>query len=248
MTYKLEDVSVTTGTRGFSNIGAIREPVEAQSVANLFRGGITSSLRASVSYDSRNNRLFPTGGWYHNAFVEVADNFTLSENIFVRYGGFSRHYRPLVGPFILRLNGEFGVTTSRDPLGVPITERYLIGGIFDVRGFRPRSLGPKLRVSQPGDVGQPLGELPLGGNLQLIWNSEIEFPLFQRGRDFRGCVLRRRQRLQPGRSLLQRYLALFRHLGQVRPLFSLSRVFVPGPANLGRVRFSLDFSHWATAL
>lgn len=180
VTYKLEDVSVSTGTSGFANIGAIQEPVEADSVANLFRGGITSSLRASISYDSRNNRLFPTKGWYHNAFVEVADEFTGSQNIFVRYGGFARHYRPLIGPFVLKLNGEFGVTTSRDPLGVPITERYLIGGIFNVRGFRPRSLGPKLRVSQPGDVGQPLRSLPLGGNLQLIWNSEIEFPLFKR--------------------------------------------------------------------
>ncbi|HUS68203.1 MAG TPA: outer membrane protein assembly factor BamA [Kofleriaceae bacterium] len=180
LTYKLEDISVSTGSSGFANIGSIREPIEAQSVANLFRGGVTSALRASIQYDSRNNRLFPTEGWHHNAFVEVADEFTGSQNIFVRYGGFMRHYRPLVGPFVLKLNGEVGVTVSRDPLGVPITERYLIGGIFDVRGFRPRSLGPVLRVSQPGDVGQPLGRLPLGGNLQIIWNSEIEFPLFER--------------------------------------------------------------------
>lgn len=179
LTYKLEDVSVSTGNSGFANIGAIQEPVEADSVANLFRGGITSSLRASINYDSRNNRLFPTKGWYNNAFVEVADEFTGSQNIFVRYGGFTRHYQPLFGPFVLKTNAEVGVTVSRDPLGVPITERYLIGGIYDVRGFSPRSLGPQLRVAQPGDVGQPLRNLPLGGNLQLIWNSEIEFPLFK---------------------------------------------------------------------
>ena len=179
LTYKLEEVSVSTSSGGFTNIGAIQEPVEADSVANLFRGGITSSLRASINYDSRNNRLFPTGGWYHNAFVEVADEFTGSQNIFVRYGGFSRHYQPLFGPFILKTNAEIGITTSRDPLGVPITERYLIGGINNVRGFAPRSLGPQLRVAQPGDVGQPLRNLPLGGNMQLIWNSEIEFALFK---------------------------------------------------------------------
>jgi len=180
VTYKLEDVGVTTGNRGFANIGAVREPVEASSVANLFRGGFTSSIRTSISYDSRNNRLFPTAGWYQTAFFEMAESFTGSENKFFRYGGFVRHYRPLFGPFVLKMNAEVGITTSRDPLGVPITERYLIGGIFNVRGFRPRSLGPILRVSQPGDVGQPLGRLPLGGNLQVIWNSEIEFPLFKK--------------------------------------------------------------------
>jgi outer membrane protein insertion porin family len=180
VTYKLESVSVSTGTRGFANIGSVREPVEAQSVANLYRGGLSSSVQGQLSYDNRNNRLFPTEGWYLNGFVELAESFLGSENIFVRYGGFARHYRPLVGPFVLKLNGEFGITTTRDPLGVPITERYLIGGIFDVRGFRPRSLGPLLQVAQSGEPGQPLTALPLGGNLQLIWNSEIEFPLFQR--------------------------------------------------------------------
>jgi len=29
-------------------------------------------------------------------------------------------------------------------------------------------------------VGQPLGSLSLGGNMQLLFNSEIEFPLFKR--------------------------------------------------------------------
>lgn len=180
LTYKLEEIGVTTGGSGFASFGATQEPIESSSVANLFRGGVTSSIRASISYDSRNNRLFPTAGWHMNGFVEMADSFTGSGNIFLRYGGFARHYRPLWGPFVLKLNGEVGVTTSRDTLGVPITERYLIGGIYDVRGFRPRSLGPLLSVQRGGDPAQGLGLLPLGGNLQIITNTEIEFPLFKR--------------------------------------------------------------------
>ncbi|RMH44206.1 MAG: outer membrane protein assembly factor BamA [Deltaproteobacteria bacterium] len=179
LTYKLESVGVTGTSGGTTFVGARALPAEASSVANLFRGGVTSSVRGSIQYDSRNNRLFPTEGFFHNAFVEIADTYTGSENIFVRYGGFARHYRPLWGPFVLKLNAEIGVVTSRDPLGVPITERYLIGGINDVRGFRPRSLGPRIRVQQQGEPGQALGTLPLGGNMQLIWNSEIEFPLFR---------------------------------------------------------------------
>ncbi len=180
LTYRLEDVSITTGSGGFSDLGATRVPIEAQSVANLFRGGVTSSLRASLQWDSRNNRLFPTAGWFHQVFAEYAGVATQSENKFIRWGGFARHYRELWGPFVLKVNGELGVTTSTDPLGVPISERYLIGGINDVRGYAPRSLGPTLRTSAPGDVGQPLGSLSLGGNMQLIFNSEIEFPLFKR--------------------------------------------------------------------
>jgi outer membrane protein insertion porin family len=178
--YKLEDVSITTGTGGITNLGATQTPIAAASVANLFRGGWTSSLRGSLQWDSRNNRLFPTNGWYETAFVEVANQYTGSENKFVRWGGFVRHYRELWGPFVFHGNAEIGVTTSTDPLGVPISERYLVGGIYDIRGYAPRSLGPQLLTQTPGDVGQALGRLPLGGNLQVIFNSEVEFPLFKK--------------------------------------------------------------------
>jgi outer membrane protein insertion porin family len=178
--YKLENVNITTGSGGISNLGATQTPIAAASVANLFRGGWTSSVRTSLQWDSRNNRLFPTGGWYDTAFVEVASQYTGSQNKFLRWGGFLRHYRELWGPFVLHANAEIGVTTSTDPLGVPISERYLVGGIFDIRGYAPRSLGPQLLTQTPGDIGQTLGTLPLGGNLQLIFNSEIEFPLFKK--------------------------------------------------------------------
>lgn len=179
LTYKLEDVGITTGGTSLTSFGGVTEALEGTNVYNLFRGGITSSLRASISYDSRNNRLFPTDGWNMNGFVEVADSFIGSGNVFTRYGGFIRHYRPLWGPFVLKMNGELGFTTSRTSQGVPITERYLIGGIFDIRGFRPRSLGPRLAV--PGDKpDETLRFLPLGGNMQIITNTEIEFALFKR--------------------------------------------------------------------
>src|SRR6185312_4476076 len=50
-TYKLEDVSITTGSGGIANLGATSAPIASTSVANLFRGGITSSVRASLSWD-----------------------------------------------------------------------------------------------------------------------------------------------------------------------------------------------------
>jgi len=111
--------------------------------------------------------------------IQVADELTGSENVFVRWNGFSRYYRPIYGPFILKLNAETGVVTSRLADGVPISERYLVGGINDIRGFRPRTLGPQILVQSPGEPSA-LVPLTLGGNLQVVFNTEIEFPLFQR--------------------------------------------------------------------
>jgi outer membrane protein insertion porin family len=178
LTYRLENVGITAGSGGFARFGATATPI-AIDTANLFRGGWTSSLRATMSYDTRDNRLFPTEGHYATAFAEYAGRITGSENQYVRWGGFARRYQH-VGPFVLRLNAELGVTTSLDGQGVPLTERYLLGGITDIRGYAPRSLGPRLWAQHPGDVGEALDPLAIGGNVQLIGNAELEIPLVKK--------------------------------------------------------------------
>ncbi len=178
LTYRLEDVGITTGFNGLAGLGATESQLPALDIANLFRGGWTSSIRGSLAYDTRNNRLLPTNGAYATAYAEYAGPLTGSENEFVRYGGFARRYRQL-GPFVLRLNAQFDVVQSLDGSGVPLTERYLLGGISDIRGYQPRSLGPHLWSQRPGDVGQLLDPLAIGGNLELLGNAELEFPLIK---------------------------------------------------------------------
>jgi outer membrane protein insertion porin family len=176
LTYRLEDVGITGDLGGLVNLGATAAPLPALDTANLFRGGWTSSIRGTLTHDTRDNRLLPTRGDYATAYAEYAGRLTGSENELVRYGGFARRYRHL-GPFVLRLNAEFDVTQSLDGRGVPLSERYLLGGISDIRGYEPRSLGPHLWSQRAGDVGQPLDPLAIGGNLQIIGNAELEFPL-----------------------------------------------------------------------
>ena len=178
LTYRLEDVGITTGFTGFAGLGATAAPLPALDTADLLRGGWTSSVRGSLGYDTRDNRLLPTDGTYATAYAEYAGRLTGSANEFVRYGGFARRYRHL-GPFVLRLNAELGVTRSLDGRGVPLTERYLLGGISDLRGYEPRSLGPHLWSQRAGDVGQSLDPLAIGGNLEVIGNAELEFPLIK---------------------------------------------------------------------
>ena len=63
VTYKLEQVSIGTNSFGFGGglfgTPTIGVPITTSGIANLFRSGITSSVRATLSYDSRNDRMFP---------------------------------------------------------------------------------------------------------------------------------------------------------------------------------------------
>jgi outer membrane protein insertion porin family len=180
LTYTLEDVMVSTG--GFAGLfsSGQRDPVPLGSIANLLRSGITSSGRALLSYDSRDNRMFPTRGWYNTISGEVADTFLLSENIFTRYEAVARFFYPIWGPFVFRMKLEGGLISSRDPHGVPIFERYFVGGIYDVRGFSPRSLGPQIQSLGEQTQDSSLRPFLIGGNMQVLGNAEIEFPIFDK--------------------------------------------------------------------
>ncbi len=181
ITYRLENVDISSGSGGIANLGARSTSLPTTNTANLFRGGLNSSIRGAIGWDSRDNRLLPTDGWNASLFAEYAGRLTASENDFMRWGGFVRNYHRLGDtPFVLRLNAELGVTTSLDGKGVPLSERYLLGGIYDIRGYQARSIGPQLFAQRPGDVGQTLDPLPLGGNVQIIGNAEVTFPIAKR--------------------------------------------------------------------
>jgi outer membrane protein insertion porin family len=180
LTYTLEDVGVSTsGFRGLFS-GAAINTAQQVSIANLLRSGITSSGRAMLSYDSRDNRMFPTRGWYNTLSGEVADQFLLSQNVFTRYEAVMRYFYPIWGPFVLRAKAEAGLISSRDARGVPIFERYFVGGIYDVRGFSPRSLGPVVRALSEQSQDSAIRTFLVGGNMQIIGNLEVEFPIFEK--------------------------------------------------------------------
>ena len=177
-TYKLEDVTVKQNQAGLA-IGGFSPSarVSAGTISNLFRSGWTSSVRLSINYDTRNDRMFPSKGMFHSLAFEFADPIIASESVYMRLTGFMRFYYPIWGPIIFRTNIEGGWVTSRSSQGVPIYERYLIGGINTIRGFQLFSLGPKVNVLQAQEPSAFLSQFNIGGNLQLILNTEIEFPI-----------------------------------------------------------------------
>lgn len=158
-------------------------------LANLFSAGRTISLRPAITYDTRNNRLFPSSGVYVQASTELASSALGSELEFLRHELIARFYYPLFGQgeqpgsgFILKMNNKVGVITSPLSEGVPIFARYFLGGILDVRGYRLRTLGPRLPLNSSLDVNAP--PIPnganIGGNLQYYSNLEFEFPIIDK--------------------------------------------------------------------
>ena len=66
-------------------------------LANLFNSGRVVSLRPSITYDTRDNRLFPTSGIYLQASTELASEGFGSEFNYLRHRFTGRFYYPLGG-------------------------------------------------------------------------------------------------------------------------------------------------------
>ncbi len=179
--YTLEYIDISSRTLGiFGNSSARGFNVFQQlPLANLFLDGITSSFTLTLAWDSRNNRMFPSEGVYASISSEIADSFLGSDNTYARHQAFARFYYPVIEGVVLKLNTEMGLITSRKPQGVPVFERYYLGGIMDVRGYYLRTLGPRVGVPRSTDpnASTPESGVVIGGNLQAFYNLELEFPL-----------------------------------------------------------------------
>jgi outer membrane protein insertion porin family len=155
-------------------------------LANLFNDGRTISLRPTLTYDARDNRLFPSSGVFLQYSAEFANNILGSEIEFLRHRFTGRFYYPLGGGngtpgsgFVLKLNTELGLITSPSVEGVPIFARFFLGGILDIRGFQLRTIGPRLPLNQSLDPNSNpiLNGADIGGNLEAYENFELEFPI-----------------------------------------------------------------------
>lgn len=169
-TYKLEGVDVSTGgQKGVSDIP----------VAYLTQSGITSSIMGTVWFDSRDDKMFPTKGNLSSASLEWAGGAIGSDFQYMRAKLKSRQYFPLFLGAVLKISGEFGwIGNPGGSAAVPLFERFFVGGIFTIRGFERYSLGPTIPTGSARDPGAYLYPFNIGGNKQLLFTSEVEFPIF----------------------------------------------------------------------
>jgi outer membrane protein insertion porin family len=118
---------------------------------------------------------------YLRASTELANGIFGSDNEFLRHHFTGRFYYPLFDGLVFKINMEADHVTSPGDDGVPIFARSFLGGIFDVRGFKYRSLGPRIPLTSytdPNSTPQANGA-NIGGNLSYFQNIELEATLIE---------------------------------------------------------------------
>lgn len=180
--YRADYVQIGPRTGGFG-AGQGLFQLNLLPIDNNFQNGLQSSLRLTITWDSRDNRIYPNNGIYASWSTEVADEVLGSAASWVRHRAFFRWYWELFSGVVLKMNTEWGLIASRQAPGPPVFERFYLGGIFNVRGFPLNSLGPRVGIPRSftppdGGIVPQFGE-QVGGNMQFYYNLELEFPIIQ---------------------------------------------------------------------
>ena len=171
-TYTLEEVSLQSG-------GYLTSQGDPSTRLAIYGQGVTSSIRLSLNYDTRNNRLFPTGGSFASGSVENAPRFLGSDNEFTRYRLNGRYYYGLGMGVVAKVRADYGLIFSHTSDEVPLYERFFVGGPLSVRGFNRNTLSPTLGIVNGGTPYGTTYRINEGGTEQLVMNGEIEYPIFQ---------------------------------------------------------------------
>jgi len=158
ITYNYEVVTISDVTPGSSLIITEQEGRKS-----------TSSIELGLARDSRNNFLDPTTGSRNSIFGLYAGGPLGGDNSFYKTLIDSSWYFPLFWDTTFMIRGRLGYADGLEGKVLPLYERFYVGGINTVRGFRFGDVGPK----------DPATKENIGGNKELIFNIEYIFPLIK---------------------------------------------------------------------
>jgi outer membrane protein insertion porin family len=132
---------------------------------------LVSKVGGTLAWDTRNNALLPTRGQRTELIGELAGGAlggdTDTYRIEVRH---ARYIRGFAQGHILELVGRIGVVDAYgDTSRVPLFDRLFLGGMYTLRGYDYREVGPK----------DSQGE-PLGGSTYWFGSAEYSIPVIER--------------------------------------------------------------------
>ncbi|MDF1613607.1 outer membrane protein assembly factor BamA [Desulfurivibrio dismutans] len=139
-------------------------------------------VRLGFNRDTRDNRLDPTRGSFHDIGLKHAGGWLGGDTAFTRVEASSTKFFPWEGIPLLResrnnwlndttfrLKGAAGYIKENETDRLPIYEKFFLGGLRTMRGFETATISPR----DP----DPDNDDRIGGEMMWYMNSEWIFPI-----------------------------------------------------------------------
>ena len=134
---------------------------------------LLSRVGTSLAYDTRNSVRLPNKGQR----TELTAQITTGSDTFYKLELTSAWYfRGLFPGHVLELGGRSGVAEALGGTDdVPFFERYYLGGLYNLRGFKYRRISPRQKPELRGNE-------PIGGDTYWFGSAEYSLPIFEQDR------------------------------------------------------------------
>lgn len=129
-----------------------------------------SSVGTDVTRSTLDRRINPSEGSKSSFFVQYAGGLLMGDDDFMKYIADHSQYVPLWWDHVFHGHIQAGYlhrTNSND--SVPVTQRFYLGGMNDVRGYKSNYISP--RDGSSGDR--------IGGHSMAFTNLEYLFPILK---------------------------------------------------------------------
>lgn len=167
--YRYSDFSSISLSYRYTDFNIFDVDIDASNLIKEQEGrSATSSLTFAYRYDTRDFPLDPRMGWVLNLSAEVAGGILGGTNDFIRNIIEASYFRPLFGDLIGSAHLEMGAVNAYDGDSLPVSERFFMGGLYSLRGFEYRKVGP---LDEDGEA--------VGGNRSFLLNFESVYPLIK---------------------------------------------------------------------
>lgn len=127
-----------------------------------------STLYGGVTRDTTNRRINPTRGTKNTVSVEYSGGLLQGDDEFIKYLADSSWYHPLFWSTVFHWHGQAGYIMKNGNDEIPLFERFYLGGINSVRGYKGRDIAPRYDDGS-GDKK--------GGVKEFFTNFEYIFPI-----------------------------------------------------------------------
>lgn len=163
------DIVVPNGSGGLTFLPAnVSEEIAREAGRRL-----VSKVGTSLTYDTTDSYLLPTKGFRSEFRAELAGGPWGGDVDYYKLE--LKHMQYIKGPFeghLLEVGGRTGVAESYNgDIDVPLFDRFFLGGLDSMRGYRYRDIGPRDRFREP-----------LGGDTYWFGTAEYSVPIVERVR------------------------------------------------------------------
>ena len=178
VSYTVEDIgiSLNNGWHGYKS--DFPAPGSTPNVPNAILDQVGDNLYqrvgTSLAYDTRNSTQLPN----HGQRTELSTEVSAGSTDFYKVEAHTAWYFPgLLKGHVIEAVGRTGIADSLAGGDVPFYDRYYLGGLYSLRGFKFRNVAPRQAYNP---MTPDVSNEPIGGNTYWFSSYEYSVPIFEK--------------------------------------------------------------------